>query len=162
MQQTDMASSRLCLRRKAIRHFPQCQTTDLSILLNVHMTGLQMRTASSPVINKAQSKPLLHQGKTSQHKNTGVFWNLYAVWLLIIRHALCRAKDLGLENAADFHTGRNLDYPKSCLNKTMMWSPLLLLCICKCVNVALDLDNSGDNICLIWRPTITEYCDLQH
>ncbi|XP_065820018.1 ensconsin isoform X2 [Labrus bergylta] len=34
--------------------------------------GLHMRTASSPVISKAQSKPRLHHGKTPQHKNTGL------------------------------------------------------------------------------------------
>lgn len=36
------------------------------------LTGLQMRTVSTPVINKALSKPRLHQGKTTQHKNTGL------------------------------------------------------------------------------------------
>ncbi|XP_026175319.1 ensconsin isoform X1 [Mastacembelus armatus] len=41
-------------------------------LLHSPDRGLQMRTASSPVINKAQSKPFLHQGKTTQHKNTGL------------------------------------------------------------------------------------------
>ncbi|XP_044025782.1 ensconsin isoform X12 [Siniperca chuatsi] len=41
-------------------------------LLHSPDRGLQMRTASSPVINKAQSKPRLHQGKTIQHKNTGL------------------------------------------------------------------------------------------
>uniref|UniRef100_A0A3Q3J8I8 Uncharacterized protein n=1 Tax=Monopterus albus TaxID=43700 RepID=A0A3Q3J8I8_MONAL len=41
-------------------------------LLHSPDRGLQMRTASSPVINKAQSKPLLRQGKTTQHKNTGL------------------------------------------------------------------------------------------
>ncbi|XP_049915063.1 ensconsin isoform X2 [Epinephelus moara] len=41
-------------------------------LLHSPDRGLQMRTASSPVISKAQSKPRLHQGKTSQHKNTGL------------------------------------------------------------------------------------------
>ncbi|XP_038582214.1 ensconsin isoform X2 [Micropterus salmoides] len=41
-------------------------------LLHSPDRGLQMRTASSPVINKAQSKPCLHQGKTTQHKNTGL------------------------------------------------------------------------------------------
>ncbi|XP_026196888.1 ensconsin isoform X2 [Anabas testudineus] len=41
-------------------------------LLHSPDRGLQMRTVSSPVINKAQSKPFLHQAKTSQHKNTGL------------------------------------------------------------------------------------------
>uniref|UniRef100_A0A3Q2X323 Microtubule associated protein 7 n=1 Tax=Haplochromis burtoni TaxID=8153 RepID=A0A3Q2X323_HAPBU len=41
-------------------------------LLHSPDRGLQMRTVSSPVINKAQSKPHLHQGKTSQQKNTGL------------------------------------------------------------------------------------------
>ncbi|XP_070781777.1 ensconsin isoform X1 [Enoplosus armatus] len=41
-------------------------------LLHSPDRGLQMRTASSPVINKAQSKPRLHQGKATQHKNTGL------------------------------------------------------------------------------------------
>ncbi|XP_067338708.1 ensconsin isoform X3 [Channa argus] len=41
-------------------------------LLHSPDRGLQMRTASSPVISKAQSKPLLHQGKTTHHKNTGL------------------------------------------------------------------------------------------
>uniref|UniRef100_A0A3B3TU70 Microtubule associated protein 7 n=1 Tax=Poecilia latipinna TaxID=48699 RepID=A0A3B3TU70_9TELE len=41
-------------------------------LLNSPDRGLQMRTASTPVISKAQSKPRLHQGKTTQHKNTGL------------------------------------------------------------------------------------------
>ncbi|XP_071335137.1 ensconsin isoform X2 [Trachinotus anak] len=41
-------------------------------LLHSPDRGLQMRTASSPVISKAQSKPRLHQGKTNQHKNTGL------------------------------------------------------------------------------------------
>lgn len=35
-------------------------------------TGLQMRTASSPVISRAQSKPRLHKGKRSPHRDTGV------------------------------------------------------------------------------------------
>ncbi|XP_028253256.1 ensconsin isoform X2 [Parambassis ranga] len=41
-------------------------------LLHSPDRGLQMRTASSPVINKAQSKPRLHPGKTTQPKNTGL------------------------------------------------------------------------------------------
>ncbi|KAL3979844.1 glycine dehydrogenase [Sarotherodon galilaeus] len=41
-------------------------------LLHSPDRGLQMRTVSSPVISKAQSKPHLHQGKTSQQKNTGL------------------------------------------------------------------------------------------
>uniref|UniRef100_A0A671WB92 Uncharacterized protein n=1 Tax=Sparus aurata TaxID=8175 RepID=A0A671WB92_SPAAU len=41
-------------------------------LLHSPDRGLQMRTASSPVISKAQSKPRLHQGRTPQHKNTGL------------------------------------------------------------------------------------------
>ncbi|XP_040920233.1 ensconsin isoform X2 [Toxotes jaculatrix] len=41
-------------------------------LLHSPDRGLRMRTASSPVINKAQSKPRLHQGKTTQHKDTGL------------------------------------------------------------------------------------------
>ena len=36
------------------------------------LTGLRMRTASSPVISKAHSKPCLHQRKTILRKNTGV------------------------------------------------------------------------------------------
>ncbi|XP_023256933.1 ensconsin-like isoform X2 [Seriola lalandi dorsalis] len=39
-------------------------------LLHSPDRGLQMRTASTPVISKA--KPRLHQGKTTQHKNTGL------------------------------------------------------------------------------------------
>ncbi|XP_056261354.1 ensconsin isoform X7 [Seriola aureovittata] len=41
-------------------------------LLHSPDRGLQMRTASTPVISKALSKPRLHQGKTTQHKNTGL------------------------------------------------------------------------------------------
>ncbi|XP_072218076.1 ensconsin isoform X2 [Leuresthes tenuis] len=41
-------------------------------LLHSPDRGLQMRTASTPVIGKAQSKPRLHQGTTSQHRNTGL------------------------------------------------------------------------------------------
>ncbi|KAM7368007.1 hypothetical protein PAMP_014263 [Pampus punctatissimus] len=41
-------------------------------LLHSPDRGLQMRTASSPVISKAQSKSRLHQGKTTHHKNTGL------------------------------------------------------------------------------------------
>ncbi|XP_077949410.1 ensconsin isoform X22 [Gasterosteus aculeatus] len=41
-------------------------------LLHSPDRGLQMRTTSSPVISKSQSKPRLHQGKTTQHKNTGL------------------------------------------------------------------------------------------
>ncbi|XP_029903735.1 ensconsin isoform X2 [Myripristis murdjan] len=41
-------------------------------LLNSPDRALQMRTASSPAISKAQSKPRLHQGKTAHHKNTGL------------------------------------------------------------------------------------------
>ncbi|CAJ1078237.1 ensconsin isoform X1 [Xyrichtys novacula] len=41
-------------------------------LLHSPDRGLHMRTASSPVISKAQSKSRLHQGKTPQHKNTGL------------------------------------------------------------------------------------------
>ncbi|XP_029984282.1 ensconsin isoform X4 [Sphaeramia orbicularis] len=41
-------------------------------LLHSPDRGLQMRTASSPVISKAQSKPRLHQGKTPQHKSKGL------------------------------------------------------------------------------------------
>ncbi|MEQ2285989.1 hypothetical protein AMECASPLE_037591, partial [Ameca splendens] len=40
-------------------------------LLHTPDRGLQMRTASTPVISKTQSKPHLHQGKTTQHKSTG-------------------------------------------------------------------------------------------
>ncbi|XP_058469363.1 ensconsin isoform X2 [Solea solea] len=40
-------------------------------LLHSPDRGLQMRTASSPVINKAQSKLRLHQGKTPPQKGTG-------------------------------------------------------------------------------------------
>ncbi|KAL3052619.1 hypothetical protein OYC64_005204 [Pagothenia borchgrevinki] len=41
-------------------------------LLHSPDRGLQMRTASSPVISKAQSKSRLHQGTTTRHKNTGM------------------------------------------------------------------------------------------
>ncbi|XP_053744045.1 ensconsin isoform X7 [Synchiropus splendidus] len=41
-------------------------------LLHSPDRGLQMRTASSPVINKAQSKLRLPQGTTTQAKNTGL------------------------------------------------------------------------------------------
>ncbi|XP_075940679.1 ensconsin [Anarhichas minor] len=41
-------------------------------LLHSPDRGLQMRTASSPVLSKSQSKPRLHPGKTTQHKNTGL------------------------------------------------------------------------------------------
>ncbi|XP_073348606.1 ensconsin isoform X2 [Pagrus major] len=41
-------------------------------LLHSPDRGLQMRTASSPVISKAQSKPRLLNGRTPQHKNTGL------------------------------------------------------------------------------------------
>ncbi|XP_056283814.1 ensconsin isoform X3 [Pseudoliparis swirei] len=41
-------------------------------LLHSPDRGLQMRTASSPVISKSESKLRLHQGKTTQHKNTGL------------------------------------------------------------------------------------------
>ncbi|XP_054474263.1 ensconsin isoform X2 [Anoplopoma fimbria] len=41
-------------------------------LLHSPDRGLQMRTASSPVISKSQSKARLHPGKTTQHKNTGM------------------------------------------------------------------------------------------
>ncbi|XP_037305264.2 ensconsin isoform X3 [Pungitius pungitius] len=41
-------------------------------LLHSPDRGLQMRTTSSPIISKSQSKPRLHQGKTTQHKNTGL------------------------------------------------------------------------------------------
>ncbi|KAM9704396.1 ensconsin isoform 12-T12 [Menidia menidia] len=41
-------------------------------LLHSPDRGLQMRTASSPVISKALSKPRLHLGKTPQSKNTGL------------------------------------------------------------------------------------------
>ncbi|KAM8726568.1 ensconsin isoform 11-T11 [Acanthopagrus schlegelii] len=41
-------------------------------LLHSPDRGLQMRTASSPVISKAQSKTRLQQGRTPQHKNTGL------------------------------------------------------------------------------------------
>ncbi|KAM4529640.1 ensconsin isoform 3-T3 [Fundulus diaphanus] len=41
-------------------------------LLHSPDRGLQMRTTSTPVMSKAQSKPRLHQGKTTQHKNTGL------------------------------------------------------------------------------------------
>ncbi|XP_069370734.1 ensconsin isoform X3 [Paralichthys olivaceus] len=41
-------------------------------LLHSPDRGLQMRTASSPVINKAQSKLRLHQGKTNPHRDTGL------------------------------------------------------------------------------------------
>ncbi|XP_060947737.1 ensconsin isoform X2 [Limanda limanda] len=41
-------------------------------LLHSPDRGLQMRTASSPVINKAQSKLRLHQGKTNLHRDTGL------------------------------------------------------------------------------------------
>ncbi|XP_034018061.1 ensconsin isoform X4 [Thalassophryne amazonica] len=38
---------------------------------HLSLTGFQTRTASSPVINKAQSKPRLLQGKTTHNTNTG-------------------------------------------------------------------------------------------
>ncbi|KAL6096001.1 map7 [Pungitius sinensis] len=41
-------------------------------LLHSPDRGLQMRTTSSPIISKSQSKPRLHQGKTTQHKITGL------------------------------------------------------------------------------------------
>ncbi|XP_041661481.1 ensconsin isoform X2 [Cheilinus undulatus] len=41
-------------------------------LLHSPDRGLHMRTASSPVISKTQSKHHLHQGKTPQQKNTGL------------------------------------------------------------------------------------------
>ncbi|KAM8832028.1 uncharacterized protein map7b isoform 3-T3 [Spinachia spinachia] len=41
-------------------------------LLHSPDRGLQMRTTSSPIISKCQSKPRLHQGKTTQHKETGL------------------------------------------------------------------------------------------
>ncbi|XP_053193346.1 ensconsin isoform X3 [Scomber japonicus] len=41
-------------------------------LLHSPDRGLQKRTASSPVISKAQSKSRLHLGKTTHHKNTGL------------------------------------------------------------------------------------------
>ncbi|MED6266832.1 hypothetical protein CHARACLAT_006061, partial [Characodon lateralis] len=41
-------------------------------LLHTPDRGLQMRTASTPVISKTQSKPHLRQGKTTQHKSTGL------------------------------------------------------------------------------------------
>ncbi|XP_034436640.1 ensconsin isoform X4 [Hippoglossus hippoglossus] len=41
-------------------------------LLHSPDRGLQMRTASSPVINKAHSKLRLHQGKTNPHRDTGL------------------------------------------------------------------------------------------
>ncbi|XP_075900676.1 ensconsin isoform X1 [Nelusetta ayraudi] len=41
-------------------------------LLHSPDRGLQMRTASSPVISKAQSKPRLHKGKSSPRQNTGL------------------------------------------------------------------------------------------
>ncbi|RVE56023.1 hypothetical protein OJAV_G00231990 [Oryzias javanicus] len=41
-------------------------------LLHSPDRGLQMRTTSSPVIGKAQSKPRLHPGKSPQQKNTGL------------------------------------------------------------------------------------------
>lgn len=119
-----MASSHVSLRRKANTHFPKCQTNYLSLLFDVHMllTGLQMRTASSPVINKAQSKPLLHQGKTSQHKNTGVFWELYAVWFLIINNTHCVAKQkilgwkmLQIATQKDIQTTQRIASIKQCV-----------------------------------------------
>ncbi|XP_023808726.1 ensconsin isoform X9 [Oryzias latipes] len=41
-------------------------------LLHSPDRGLQMRTTSTPVISKAQSKPRLHQGKSPQQQNTGL------------------------------------------------------------------------------------------
>ncbi|XP_056150149.1 ensconsin [Lampris incognitus] len=41
-------------------------------LLHSPDRALQMRTASSPAISKAQSKLRLHQGKSGQHKTTGM------------------------------------------------------------------------------------------
>uniref|UniRef100_A0A3Q2C7F6 Microtubule associated protein 7 n=1 Tax=Cyprinodon variegatus TaxID=28743 RepID=A0A3Q2C7F6_CYPVA len=41
-------------------------------LLHSPDRGLQMRTTSTPVMSKALSKPRLHQGKTTQHKNPGL------------------------------------------------------------------------------------------
>uniref|UniRef100_H2UV85 Uncharacterized protein n=1 Tax=Takifugu rubripes TaxID=31033 RepID=H2UV85_TAKRU len=58
------------------KHADSVITKRLSVssatLLHSPDRGLQMRTASSPVVNKAQSKPRLHQGKTPQHRNTGL------------------------------------------------------------------------------------------
>ncbi|XP_013874365.1 ensconsin isoform X2 [Austrofundulus limnaeus] len=41
-------------------------------LLHSPDRGLQLRTVSTPVINKALSKPRLHQGRTTQQKTTGL------------------------------------------------------------------------------------------
>lgn len=59
-------------------------------LLYMLLTGLQMRTASSPVINKAQSKPRLLQGKTPQHRNTGF------LGFILVLHTIVLKKNEGL------------------------------------------------------------------
>lgn len=73
------------------------------------LTGLQMRTASSPVISKAQSKPRLYQGKTTQHKNTGVLWDFFFQFgpLYVTRYD-AKKNNTGLETVED-------DYPAHAL-----------------------------------------------
>lgn len=90
---------------------------------DVHMllTGLQKRTASSPVISKAQSKSRLHLGKTTHHKNTGVFWGRFLQFgaLYYMLHTMRQSKkDHGLETVEEFQNDRNCDYPISETNKT--------------------------------------------
>lgn len=62
--------------KKSVFVIVRSRLSDNRIMLycDVYMppTGLQMRTASSPVISKAQSKPRLHRGKSSPRQNTGV------------------------------------------------------------------------------------------
>lgn len=70
------------------------------------LTGLQMRTASTPVISKAQSKPRLHQGKTPQLKNTGVVWECFSSLVLIM---LQSEKITGLKLLRNFKTERICD-----------------------------------------------------
>lgn len=55
-----------------------------------------MRTTSTPVISKAQSKTRLNQGKTTQHKNTGVFWEFLPVLVphFYMLHASVQSKKI--------------------------------------------------------------------
>lgn len=65
------------------------------MLFDVYMlTGLRMRTASSPVISKVQSKHRLHQGKTTHRKNTGVFWEDFFGPSYYMLHTMWQSKKI--------------------------------------------------------------------
>lgn len=104
------------------------------------LTGLQMRTASSPVISKAQSKPRLHQGKTPQHKNTGFLGLFCSLVPYIICYTVgCKANRSWAGNCWGIEKKKVitvwLKLRKHCRCVAEQFFFYIHFFICKCINV---------------------------